>query len=270
MLKKANLQAKIASRPLYLTAIILLVWSFVSLILAYFDPRLFQGVSVWWKPWKFQISTSLFLYTLSYFLYFVPEVKKQAWAAKFVVWGSIAAAAFELIYIAVQASYGQASHFNVATPLYALLYNLMAFGAMVLTTAALVLGILVFKHAKQTLDRPMRHAISLGLIITFVLGSFTGSYLGAQRATGHWVGGVTSDAASTLIFHWSKTGGDLRVSHFFSLHAMQFLPLIALYIASTQLKAKNQIVVVWLFSASYALFCVGTFIQAVRGVPFLA
>ena len=48
-------------------------------------------------------------------------------------WAIIILLGFEIIYIALQASKGQESHFNVSTPLYAALFSLMAIAASVVT-----------------------------------------------------------------------------------------------------------------------------------------
>ena len=267
--------AQAGSKPLAYTALGLLICAALTSLLIAADPRLFQGVSVWWKPWKFQLSTGVFLWTLAYFMAFLPATQRTSYAAKYIVWGSLLASAYEIIYITVQAALGQASHFNVATPLLGLAYNVMALGALMLTVAALVLGVLIFKHAKNTLSNAMRHAITWGLLASFALGSFTGMYVGSKRTTGHWVGGVASDAGGWLIFNWSRTGGDLRVAHFFSLHAMQILPLFALGLVvlsarSSAFKLSDTALTRWVWAASlaYSAFCIATFVQAVRGIPF--
>ena len=257
------------SAALAYAAAVLLLWSCITVVLMAVDTRLFQGVSVWSKPWKFQISTSVFLWTLAYFMAFLPEAKRRGAAAQYIVWGSLVATAFEIPYITWQAALAQASHFNVSSTLYGLLYNAMAAGALALTSAALLVGVLIFKHCKQTLTNAMRHAIAWGLISSFVLGSFTGMYVGSKRLTGHWVGGIASDAGGWLFFNWSRTGGDLRVAHFFSLHAMQGLPVIALLLARSQMTDTAQTRWVWLATVAYAAWCVWTFVQAVQGVPFM-
>ncbi|KJV10327.1 hypothetical protein VZ95_05735 [Elstera litoralis] len=64
------------------------------------------------------------------------------------------------------------------------------------------------------------------MILGGVLGGITGIWMGGQP--GHWVGGIASDAGGLPIVGWARDGGDLRVAHFFGLHLMQALPLLAL------------------------------------------
>jgi peptidoglycan/LPS O-acetylase OafA/YrhL len=66
---------------------------------------------------------------------------------------------------------------------------------------------------------------------------------------------------------WSQTGGDLRVPHFIGLHALQALPLVALFLERRRRAGVRPMVatgVVWL-----GLFSV-TLVQALRGQPLAA
>jgi hypothetical protein len=82
-----------------------------------------------------------------------------------------------------------------------------------------------------------------------------------------WVGGSASDADGLWLVHWSRDGGDLRVPHFFGMHAMQVLPALgALVAASTQRSRANATVLA--MTLLYAAFASWTFRQAVSGIPF--
>ncbi len=75
-----------------------------------------------------------------------------------------------------------------------------------------------------------------------------------------------------VILNWSRDGGDLRVAHFFALHAMQILPLLAmvLYWMLPNVQPNTSKRLVWLACAAYSGFCVFTLLQALHGNPFLA
>jgi hypothetical protein len=62
---------------------------------------------------------------------------------------------------------------------------------------------------------------------------------------------------------WSREHGDLRVPHFFGLHAMQFLPLLA------WLWKPNRPRAIIAAGAAYAAFFLMALVQALAGRPFL-
>jgi hypothetical protein len=251
----------------------MLIWSLVTLSLPLFDTRLFQGVSVWHKPWKFQISTALYWLTLALFMTFFSKANWSRAARVYIVWVSIAAGLFEVVYITWQGAFGLASHYNVSSPFHAFMYTAMGVGAVLMTSTSGVLGYQVLRdHSKKFATQlAMRHAIGWGLLISSVLGILTGAVLGGRVQTGgHWVGGTSNDGLGMAIVNWSRDGGDLRVAHFFALHAMQILPALALALlvsrpAMGQTAGKCW---VWVFSAGFSAFCVFTLLQALHGVPF--
>jgi hypothetical protein len=145
----------------------------------------------------------------------------------------------------------------------------------VLASASLVLGILIGRSRDYELPAALKLAVVLGLILTFVIGTGFGGYLSAQRA-GHWVGGVLSDSGGLPLVKWSRTGGDLRVAHFFGIHAMHFIPAFAfaLHLAGlkqmVQMTQTHAVNAVWIFAIAFTGFCTWTFVQALRGLPFFA
>lgn len=233
------------------------------------DGRQLQGVSVWLKPFKFQLSTGVYLLTLAFFMGWLPSKALAAKSASYVVWAAVAAGLFEVGYITWQGSQGVASHFNTTTPLYATLYTLMGVGAVVLTSASLVLGVLIARTADCGLPAAAKLSIVLGLLLTFAIGTGFGGYLSAQRA-GHWVGGALSDSGGLPLVAWSRSGGDLRVAHFFGIHAMHFIPAFAMALAWLGLTQSSAKKAVWGFAIAFTAFCIWTFVQARSGVPFLA
>jgi hypothetical protein len=262
-----------ASPALAWGGLALAAWSVLSLLLPLIDARLFQGVSVWHKPWKFQVSTALYFLSLALFLSYFPSRDKTSKAHRYIVWMSIAAGVFEVAYITWQGALGMASHYNVSSKFYGYMYTAMGIGAVLLTSTSGVLGYQVLRAKAFATDLTLRHAIGWGLIMTCVLGIVTGGVLGERtRSGGHWVGGTANDAFGMAIFNWSRDGGDLRVAHFFALHAMQVLPLMALALLAAR-PAVNQTTgkrLVWLAGAGFSAFCVWTLLQALRGMPFLA
>jgi hypothetical protein len=258
-----------ASALLFWVGLMLLLMALVTFALTTIDARQFQGVSVWLKPFKFQLSTGVYLLTLALFMGWLPAKAQQSRAARYVVWAAVIAGLFEVVYITWQGSQGQASHFNTRTPFLATMYTLMGVGAVVLSSASLVLGVLIARTGAYGLPPALKLAVVLGLVLTFVIGTGFGGYLSAQRA-GHWVGGVLSDSGGLPLFKWSRSGGDLRVAHFFGIHAMHFIPAFAFALTLARIPQVRAVRAVWIFAIAFTTFCVWTFVQARNGLPFLA
>lgn len=258
-------------RLLARVGLMLMLASALTLLPLALDPRQFQGVSVWLKPWKFQLSVGLYLWTLAWALAQVPQWLGAA-TRRYVVLASLVGGLFEVLYITWQGSQGLASHYNESTPLYQVMYAAMGMFAVLLNSSAGVLGWAILRRGQQhSMGEVLRLGLGLGLILTFVLGTATGGYLGSRIDTGHWVGGTRSDALGWWVLGWSRDGGDLRVAHFLGVHAMQLLPLLALALPRCWPAAapSTQRYVMLLAAALLTLGTVATFVQAVLGQPLL-
>lgn len=71
--------------------------------------------------------------------------------------------------------------------------------------------------------------------------------------------GANDGSEGLLITNWSKQYGDLRVAHFFGIHALQILPLLGYYVFTS----KNSII---LFSCAYFLAVCYTLLKALKGL----
>jgi hypothetical protein len=253
------------AEPLWFDATIdLLIFSAICLVAAGLDQRLLNGVSVWAKPFKFSLSLAIYFATLLVFIRYLSAEQRRTKSARFMVSSLLWVALLEMAYIGIQGGLGEASHYNLTTPFHSAMYSLMGAGATWLVLGLLWLGWLITKN--HSLGEPMVLAIVLGLGLTFLLGGGFGSYLGGQA--GHWVNGPTTDAHGIWLFNWATVGGDLRVAHFFGMHAMQAVPLFALLLP-VQLSRRVACALVVVFSAAYAGFSAHTFVQAIQGQPFI-
>ncbi len=245
-------------------ALACLVLLAVCVVASFVDVRTLNGVSVWSKPFKFSLSLAVYFATLAWFAPLLPNGYLEGRSGKLLTWIPVACAAFEMTYIVVQASRGQASHFNLTTPFYTAMYSLMGAGALSLVAVCLSMGVIILR-SRGTRD-PYALAVGLGLIATFVFGGGFGGYLSSQM--GHWVGGTQSDANGLWLVHWSRDGGDLRVAHFFGMHAMQVLPVVGAS-ASRWLSRRGGVALVVAAAVVYALATTFTFVQAIEGIPFI-
>ena len=252
----------------YTTAGLLLLMVF-CMVAPLADERLLNGVSVWTKPFKFSLSLAAYFATLMLFVPFMPANYFATIRGRVMTWIPIACTVMEMVYIVAMASLGQQSHFNTSTQFHANMYSLMGLGAMSLVTLLLWMAWTIGRNNR--LSEPMVLAIVAGLVLTFVLGGGFGYYLGGHGS--HWVQAATTDADGSWLFKWARDGGDLRVAHFFGMHAMQAIPLFALALqnlAGSRLTRHVSIALVLAFACAYTAFATTTFLQALRGEPFMA
>ncbi len=235
--------------------------------LALHDPRTFNGINVWDKPLKFELSIAVFLLMAGWVFTRLPAGWAKTGWGRYTVWTPIVASLFEIGYIAFRASRGEASHFNQSSVTAIVMYAFMGTGALAMSSTAMVQGIAVLRSPNTLGDNPVfRAALGWGLVLTFLLGASMGGYMSAQ--TGHWVGGVHNDAAGLPILGWSTTGGDLRPPHFLGIHASQIIPVASLVII--RLFGKRAGLMTGLFIAGYVALTAAVFVQALMGLPLIA
>jgi hypothetical protein len=211
------------------------------------DPHTITGVPAWLKPAKFAISSAIFTGTIAWLFQYIsiwPRFKRIAgWMLSIIL-------VLEVGIIDVQAARGTTSHFNHGTPLDFALFLIMGVAIGVLWAISVGIAYALFRQpfANQTWGWSLR----LGMLI-FVLGAATGGFMLSpapeqrQALAGHRnvasVGGHTvgaPDGSEGLPgVGWSLHHGDLRIPHFFGLHALQILPflgwLLSRYRSSTRL-----------------------------------
>ncbi len=239
----------------------------LCLVASMIDERGFQGVSVWHKPFKFALSIAVYFATLGWFANLMPNNYFSTIRGKVLTALPIICALFEMLYILIQGARGEASHFNQSSVFYATMYGLMGLGALLMVVTCLWMGSSILRH-RDTRDIWVL-SVGIGLLATFVLGGGFGSYLSSSG--NHWVGGEATDAGGVPLFNWSRTGGDLRVAHFFGIHAMQIIPLTGAMldwlVQRNHLGRAGARICLIGASIAFALFTTSTFVQAVGGAP---
>lgn len=231
------------------------------------DARLLQGVNVWVKPIKFAVALVVYLGTLAWFAGWLPAgTTEKRWYRLFVrvVVASVVA---EMVWIVGAAAAGTASHFNSSVPLLMLIYPVMGVLAIILTSASVVYGVVIWRDASSRLNPAFRLSVAIGLVMTFVTTVIAASVLAS--GTSHFVGGAGTDAGGMALMGWSRTGGDLRVAHFFATHALHALPLIGLLLSPWGQSGWARSVVI-LGAVGYVLLIGYALATALMGQPFLA
>ncbi len=227
------------------------------------DPRTLDGgVNVWVKPTKFFVSVGLFALTSAWFFGYVRPERRRSWTMRLTVAALIVSASFELVWISWQASQGVGSHFNLSTPFTALMFSLMGLFALILTGTALPLAWEIARRPAAGLRPDFVVAVATGLVLTFILGTTVGAYMGSNGS--HAVG---PEGANLPIFGWNRQGGDLRIAHFLGLHAQQAIPLIAVLAAGAARATRWSLLIGG--GALYTAVTLLLFAQAVSGRPLL-
>ena len=244
------------------------------------DSRLITGAPAWLKPAKFALSISIYTLTVTWLLGFIETERR--WKERLVGllgWLIVGVFVLEMVPVVVQVVRGTTSHFNVSTPLEALLWSVMGAAIVILWTTNFVLAALLLF---QRFEAPaFAWSLRLGLIIAIIgmgLGFLMTTPTAQQMAS--WQGGapVTVVGAHTVGFEdggpglpvvgWSTQGGDLRVGHFIGMHALQILPFLGLFIVRRRSVSRKQGVrLVWTAAAGLLGVVLLVTWQALRAQP---
>lgn len=237
----------------------LLVFGLIGLM---FDRRTILGLNPWIKPLKFDLSVIVFVLTMAWMLSLLKRFRRtRIWVA----WGIGVSMIIENSVISMQSFRGVRSHMNVSS-----LFDGMAFATMgifiALSTLLVALVLLLYCLPKTGLPPALAWGIRLGLL-TLLAGSVEGvlmiSVVGA-----HTVGAPDGGAGLPFV-NWSQKHGDLRVAHFFALHALQALPFAGWAISRAGWRSGRQIASIFGVFAGYAGGVWVLFAQAMAGRPVL-
>jgi len=179
-------------------------------------------------------------------------------------WAIVAGLVLEMVIIVGQAARGQKSHYNTDNLLGGILFSIM--GATITVVWFLTLAVALRFLREPGRDRAMTLAIRLGLVVSLV-GMAVGFLLAPNG--GHAVG-VPDGGPGLFFVGWSTTGGDLRISHFVGLHALQVLPLLAALLAHRSVVEAMRTRIVWSVAVGYLGVVLLLIWQALRAQPLFA
>lgn len=246
-------------KPLMLAGLISFICFLILAVVMMFDSTQVLGINRWIKPIKFFTSITIFVWTIAVYLNYLKDYEK--WSRR-ISWAMIVIFTVEMLIITGQAARGTTSHFNIANPLDSILFGIMG---LAIVANTLLVGYLTYLYftAKTELPKTILWGMRLGLII-FLLGSIEGGYMSAQ--VGHTVGAADGGKGLPLV-NWSTEGGDLRIAHFFGMHALQAIPVFAYILERFKVNFSNALT--FLFAVIYFGFFSFVFIQALNGQPLL-
>ncbi|GIG67508.1 hypothetical protein [Phytomonospora endophytica] len=223
-------------RPLLYVAGLMALTGAMAVVGLIADDRTLTNMPIWAKPLKFSISIGLYALTMAYLVPLLRKGRKAGW------WlGTVIAVMLfiEMVVIVGQVFRGRPSHFNEATPFDAAMWATM--GASITVMWLANLGVAIFLAWTSIGDRALTRGIRWGMGIG--IGGLAVGYLMARQDTSHLENvagahsvGLDDGGPSMPLVGWSTVGGDLRIAHFVGIHAMQVLPLLALWLGSRAVK----------------------------------
>ncbi|MEV8587306.1 hypothetical protein [Streptomyces sp. NPDC051180] len=226
-------------RPLVWFAASMVLLALVSAVGLVVDDRILVGVPIWTKPLKFSLSFIAYALSLAWMLSLLaplPRAHRIGWWAGTVVGVT---GLGEMVLITLQVVRGTQSHFNQATPFDNAVFQIMGGTVVVLWLGALTIAVLLLRA--RILDRATAWAVRLsslialaGAAVGFLMVRPTPEQLAVDEppVIGAHSVGVPDGGPSMPLTGWATTGGDLRVAHFFGMHALQLLPLLLLVLAA--------------------------------------
>ena len=127
---------------LYIFGWLFLLSAVVSVILIFTSNKQILGINAWIKPFKFFLSSAIFVWTMAWLMHYLTEQNKVTVYS----WMVIVVLVFETGYIALQAARGQLSHFNVSTSFHSVMFSLMGIAIMIMTLWTGYIGLLFFYY----------------------------------------------------------------------------------------------------------------------------
>lgn len=226
------------------------------------DDRTLMGVNVWLKPWKFCVSTAIYVASVGYFThYYRYSQRKKSIINHLSAW----TLSIELIIIVAQGARGVQSHYNMSSPLDGILFAAMG---ILVGINVLIMSVFWIDSLRNTAraNRIMHIALILGWT-SILVGSYVGGQMISQMS--HTVGLMDGGSGIPLV-NWSSLAGDLRVAHFFGIHGLQVLPIVAYLVVQRWGESIQAATVTGLVSLIYLGLIAGTFYQAKQGIALLA
>jgi hypothetical protein len=244
---------------LFWTGALMLLSLLVVTLISIGDTRQILGLNPWIKPMKFMTSIAIFLWTVAWFM---PDTEPRPRARAMVRWTIATAMTVEIVCIVMQSARGVTSHFNHATIFDDVVFGIMGMG-VVFNTLAMMLFFFIIRRDTPPGRAGYLWGVRLGVAM-FLVASLQGTMIVGNDA--HSVPGPDGGPGLPFV-NWSTDQGDLRIAHFFGMHAMQALPLLGFMLDRARIAAARNVVVaagiLWLAVTAGLLY------SALQGRPLI-
>jgi hypothetical protein len=246
------------------------------------DPRTVLNAPVWAKTTKFALSVIAYTGTLAWMFTYLRSRPRAARVLGFAI-GVILIG--EMAMLVLQAVRGVPMHYNYSTPFDTALFSVMA-GTITFMWVLTAIGavLLLREHiASPALAAGIRLGLVIALIgmaLAFGMTSPNATQLAALQAGrqldligAHNVNALVDGQTRMLPFlGWNMDGGDLRIAHFVGIHALQVIPLAAVWIErrAAHLSKRRRVALVGIAAFAYLGLTLLTFVQALRDQSIIA
>ena len=237
---------------LYYSTLINAIGALACFVLMIFDNTQIMGINAWIKPSKFFISIAILSVTMVWILYYLEKQR----AVKIYSRALFVLMIIEQICIVMQSARGERSHFNISSAFNGIIFSTMGLAIALFSFWTIYIMILALLQKNYKISPNYALGIKLGLVL-FVIFINEGWVIISNF--GHTVGAKDGGEGLPYI-NWSKQHGDLRITHFIGMHALQIVPLFAYYFSKNKMQ-------VWLFSLMFFFFINYLFFRAYSGLP---
>lgn len=255
-------EIKRRDKLLYIGGCMMLVITLLMLVPLAFDNRLILGINPWIKPIKFSLSIAIYVFTVAWFLHYIKEHTKT------VKWISRATAIsmfIEMGILILQSARGVASHFNESKLIDGVLFGIMGLLIGLTTIMIIVYGVTLMLKS-SSIHGPYKSSVLLGILV-FLAASWVG---GVMIQNGAHAVGAQDGGQGIPFFNWSLDNGDLRVAHFFGLHALQIIPFCTFAFLRMLKKTKLTYLALAFLVVVYTSVFYFLYSQAMAGIPLFS
>lgn len=248
------------------------------------DERIVVGAPIWAKTTKFAISFIVYGATL---LWMFSYIEGQPRFVRYFLNSTAILLYVELGLLITQAVRGRMMHFNYATFIDGTLYTTMAISIFILWGVSIITALLMLRQ--HIPDKALAWGIKLGLMLSIGAGFGVGTLMTSPTENqlakieaglpdagdiigAHTVGAEDGGPGLPLL-GWSTTHGDLRIPHFFGLHALQVIPAIGWVISRQRnhwLHERHKLALVVIGAVGYTGWLGLITWQALRGQSIVA
>lgn len=245
----------------YVAGLVLIIAGLLHVIPLAFNGFQWSGAASFRKPIVFGLAIGLNAWSFAWIMTYLPKAMKTCW---FLLGVYLLGGYLEFIPITIQAWRRLASHFNYGDPLSGTLWDIMA-----ISVAGLVFTVIFMTiWSLFSLKAPSNYgwAIKIGLLI-LLAGQGFGMWIITNAD--HILGGAAVELPAGISFEDASTyglAGNMRLIHFLALHAIQFLPLLAILTQYTEWSEAKKRNVLLLAAAGYIGLMIVVFDQIYNGL----